>query len=107
MRVNPARFIQTLNCNSFVVFVSMAIACRLLELRVSRLWGPVWPSLVAAGVLALVLWPLDQAIDSSWLTLLAAAVLGVPVYVGALWLVAPDSLRELVDRLRGRAAAAG
>jgi O-antigen/teichoic acid export membrane protein len=75
--------------------IGIGLASRLLAARPSQTLAGAWPSLAAgavlAGVLVLVVWGIDTPV--------LALVVGVPVgglaYLGALWVVASDSLRHL------------
>lgn len=80
--------------------IGIFLASRLLSVELRRLAGAVVAPLVAttglvaatAGVLVLV--------DSPWLTLILASLAGAAAYVALLWVLVPDALRELRDRLR-------
>jgi O-antigen/teichoic acid export membrane protein len=75
--------------------IGIGLASRLLAAEPRQILAGAWPSLAAgavlAGLLGLVVWGID--------TPLFALVVGVPfgalAYLGALWIVASDSLRTL------------
>lgn len=79
--------------------VSMAIAGRLFAVTVRQMWFAVWPGLVSAAAMSAALYPVERAIDSPWPALLAGTAVGAVVYLGALRLLAPESLRELRGRM--------
>jgi O-antigen/teichoic acid export membrane protein len=75
--------------------IGIGLATRLLSANPRHVLGSAWPSLAAgvvmAGMLALPLW----TIDSPWIVLAVGIPLGALAYLGALWLLAADSLRYL------------
>jgi lipopolysaccharide exporter len=75
--------------------IGIALAARLLSASFGRIAAAAWPSLIGGGVTAGVLIVLVWAIESPALTLLVAVPVGTAVYLGTVWVVAADSLREL------------
>lgn len=76
--------------------LAMFIATRMLHVTARELWRAAWAASLAAAAMGAVLWPVPKLIDSPWPSLLAGLVIGVAVYLGALWLVARSALRELI-----------
>jgi hypothetical protein len=75
---------------------------RIIGVGPRAVWENLWPSLVAAGGMAAVLVPIEQAIDPAWPTLIVGALAGGLTYLGLLWLLARDSLRRLFETALGR-----
>lgn len=75
--------------------IGIGLATRLLSADPKHILGSAWPALAAgavmAGMLAIPLW----AIDSPWVVLIVGVPLGAVAYLGALWILAADSLRYL------------
>jgi PST family polysaccharide transporter len=75
--------------------IGIGLASRLLAARPSQILAGAWPSLAAgavlAGVLGLVVWGIDTPV----IALVVGVPLGALAYLGALWVVASDSLRHL------------
>jgi O-antigen/teichoic acid export membrane protein len=90
--------------------VGIALASRLLDVGVRRLWSVAWPSLGGAAAMLAVMLPLESAISSPWLALLLAGASAGATYVGALWLIDRASivrLHELVFAPAPASPAAG
>jgi O-antigen/teichoic acid export membrane protein len=85
------------------------IATRRLEVPLRRLLAQLVRPLLAAGALAAVLFPLERAIDSPWLTLIASGIAGGAVYALMVWLLERDMALRVRDAAFGarRAANAG
>lgn len=79
--------------------VTIAIAQRFLGLRFRAVLGALGPPLAASSVLAIVLLGVHEAIAAPWPAVIAGGAAGLPVYVVALHLFAPD----LFGRLRAMA----
>jgi O-antigen/teichoic acid export membrane protein len=80
--------------------IGLVLASRLLQVGPHRLLGAIWPPLVASAAMAGVLFVLERAITPPWPTLVASGVAGAAVYLGMLWLLARDALRDLWLKLR-------
>ena len=96
-------------CQAVLAFVSaligMVIATRMLDATARSLWGAIWPPAVAAIGLTAVLVPFERAVESPWPAIVGGAAIGALVYPALLWLVARDTLRELIATARlGRTA---
>jgi lipopolysaccharide exporter len=83
--------------------ISIFLATRLLSVEVSGLARAVAAPLVATLGLAAVAGAAALLIDSPWPALLVGSVLGGAVYVGLLWLLMPEALRDVRDKLRSAA----
>jgi O-antigen/teichoic acid export membrane protein len=80
-------------------FVTTAIASRMLEVKPREIGAAVWPSVAASALLALALAAVHAVIEAPWPALIVGAIAGAAVYLGALWLLVPDALRDLGARL--------
>jgi lipopolysaccharide exporter len=80
-------------------FITTGIASRMLDVNVRSILTAVWPPFAASAVLALVLLAVNRLIESPWPTLCTGAIAGGAVYLGLLWLLAPDALNDLRTRL--------
>jgi hypothetical protein len=88
--------------------LAMGVATRMLHVSVRDLLVAVWPATVAAAGLAVVLVLVDRAVSSPWPTLIAGLVAGVAVYGAILWLVARETLVQVIRTARaGRGTLAG
>ncbi len=87
-------------------FVTTSIACRMLEVRVGSLWTALWPPFAAGAGLAGVLLVVHGTVDSSVPALLVGTLVGGLAYLGLLWILVPDALRHLRERLLGSPAPA-
>jgi O-antigen/teichoic acid export membrane protein len=83
-------------------FVTTAIASRILDVAVRQIAAAVWPSVVASALLALALFGVRRLVEGPWPELIAGGIAGGVVYLGVIWLLAPDSLRELWAKLAKR-----
>jgi hypothetical protein len=73
----------------------LALASRFLKISVRSLWRSVWPSIAAAALMALPLIAVERLIHGYWPAIVVGGLLGSAVYLGAIALIAPDSLRYL------------
>jgi PST family polysaccharide transporter len=85
--------------------IGIALASRLLEVGVRRLWWVAWPSLAGAAAMLVVMLPLEAAIGSPLLSLLLAGGPACVAYAGALWLVDRASILRLRELVLARPAA--
>jgi PST family polysaccharide transporter len=79
--------------------IGMAIASRMLHVRPGELASAIGPAAVASGVMGAAAFGIAFAIDSPWPALAVAIPVCAMTYAGTLWLVAPELVRELRDRL--------
>jgi lipopolysaccharide exporter len=77
--------------------LGLALAMRLLTVTAGELWSVSWPAMIGTAVVTAVLVPIEHAISSPWLALLAGGGAGTAVYLSVLWLFARDSLIRLRD----------
>ena len=84
--------------------IGLGLASRMLAVRPREIAGAIWPAIVPTAGAAVVLLLVDRALDTPWLVLVAAAPAGAVAYVGLVALVAPDTMRYIAQRLRGRPA---
>jgi MFS family permease len=75
--------------------VTIAIAQRFLALPARALLAALGPALGAAIVLGAVLLGVHHSISAPWPAVLAGGAIGLPVYLGALHLLAPGLLAQL------------
>jgi lipopolysaccharide exporter len=76
--------------------LAMVIATHMLNVTARELWTASWPALAAAAGLGAALVPVDRAVSSPWPALAAGLAVGTAVYGGLLWLLARDTLRQLI-----------
>ena len=81
--------------------IGIALATRLLEVGVPRVWSAAWPSLASAAAMLVVVLPVVATVGSPWLALVIAGPPAGAAYLAALWLLD----RESVVRLRATALA--
>lgn len=79
--------------------VGMAVASRMLTVPLTALAATILPAATAAAGLAAVALAVSTAIDSSWGALAVGIPAGAAAYVGLLWLLARDVVRDLRERL--------
>jgi zinc transporter ZupT len=80
--------------------IGIFLASRLLSVDLPKLAAAmVAPLLATAGMVAVVA-GVVALLDSPWPTLALAAIAGAGVYLGLLWALVPDALRDLRDKLR-------
>lgn len=79
--------------------IGLALAARLLAVEPLRILGAIWPPLVAAAAMAAIIFAVARPIESPWLSLIAAGIVGAPVYLGALWITAREDLLDLRAKL--------
>ena len=80
------------------------IAVQLLSLGMGSLWREAWPSLAAAAVTTPVVIGVEHLIEDPWLTLVVGGALALVAYLATLAILAPEWLRYVRTRLRGRGA---
>ncbi|HMJ96712.1 MAG TPA: lipopolysaccharide biosynthesis protein [Thermoleophilaceae bacterium] len=87
-------------------FVTTSIATRMLDVGFGPLWTALWPPFAAGAGLAGVLLAVHGTVDSPVPTLLVGTLVGGLAYLGLLWILVPDSLRQLREGLLGSRAPA-
>lgn len=87
--------------------IGLALATRLLAVRVREIARAVWPALVPTAGMGLVLVAVERSLDSPWATLAAGTAAGAAVYLALVAAIAPASLRYIRLRLFGRTAPEG
>jgi PST family polysaccharide transporter len=80
--------------------IGILIASRMIGVPLGRLLRLGVAPTLATAVLAGVVVVLDGLLEPAWASLLVAAPAGGLVYVGALWVLAPDAVRDVRERLR-------
>jgi lipopolysaccharide exporter len=83
---------------TLLALANTVMASRLLGVQMRRMCAAVWPPVAAGAAMAGVLYFLEGAIDSPWPALLAGGAAGVLVYVGTLWLLARETLVDLLTK---------
>jgi lipopolysaccharide exporter len=96
---------QAIVMTAFTV-LAMGVATRMLDVTVRQLAAACRPAVIATAGLTVVLIAAERSIAAPWPALVAAVVVGGVVYVGILWLVARDAMRELLGRAFPRFAGA-
>lgn len=89
---------------SLVAILNTTFAARMLRTGWRRSWAAIRPSIAGGAALAAVLVAISAAIENPQLTLAAAIPAGAASYLGALWLIAPDTLRRLWSMALNRPA---
>lgn len=77
-------------------FVAMIVARRMLGLELKLIGRAIAPPVLAAAVLGAGLLGVDRLGAAPVPTILIGVAVGLPLYFGALWVVARDSLRYLL-----------
>jgi hypothetical protein len=80
--------------------IGLVLATRLLGVSPRRILGAMWPPLAATAAMSAVVLAVDQAIEPAWPSLIAGGLAGAATYLGVLWLVAREALRDLRAKLR-------
>jgi len=78
--------------------VAMFVAMRILSVSARGILMSLWPAVVASAGMGAVMLPVTRALSSPWLTLLAGGAVGLLVYGSLLWLVARETLRDLLAK---------
>jgi O-antigen/teichoic acid export membrane protein len=79
--------------------VGIALASRLLEVRLSGIFTAVWPAVCGAVLMAVPMVLVDRLVEGAWPALIAGGAVGLLTYVGFLLLAAPDTVRFLRDKM--------
>jgi PST family polysaccharide transporter len=86
--------------------IAMLVATRMLHVTLREIAVASRPAVIAVAGMTAVLVAVEVSIGEPWLALVAGTVLGGAAYVGLLWLVARDAMRELLARAFPRGARA-
>jgi O-antigen/teichoic acid export membrane protein len=78
---------------------SLVLASRLLKVSAGSLWRSMWPSLAAAALMVAPLFAVERFIASYWPAMIVGGAVGAAIYLGALALIAPESLRYLRTKM--------
>lgn len=73
----------------------LALASRFLGVSAISIWRSVWPSLAAGALMVPPLVAVERLIDPYWPAMIVGGLTGATVYLGAMLLISPDSLRYL------------
>lgn len=84
------------------LLLNWGAATRRLGVTPWRAFRAMWVPAVAAVGMGAVLYPIEQAISSPWLALLAGGSAGAIVYGGLVWLLARDVVEQLREMAGGR-----
>ncbi len=82
------------------LLLTWGAATRRLGVGPWRAIAALWVPTVAAAGMGAALYPIEQAISSPWLALVAGTVVGAGVYGGLVWLLARDVVLGLRDTAR-------
>lgn len=82
--------------------VGLIMASRMLRVRLSLLWAEMWPAIAAGFVMTVPLVVIERSITDPWLTLICGGLVGVAAYVGAVFILAPNAISYLRQRVRRR-----
>jgi O-antigen/teichoic acid export membrane protein len=85
--------------------IGLAIASRMLAVRPRELASALLPPTAAAAAMGLVTFAVSGAVEAPWVALVAGIAAAIPTYAGALWVLAPDAIRDLRWRVAHAAAA--
>jgi lipopolysaccharide exporter len=75
--------------------IEIALATRLLEVGVRRLWGAMWPVLTATSAMLGAMLAVEAAVASPWPALAAGAAAGAVTYLATLWLLDRESILRI------------
>lgn len=83
--------------------VNTVVACRLLNIRLREMGAALWPSLMAAAAMVVLVWPALHFTQplSPWIQLISSVGLGVIGYGGALFLWQRPVIWDGLERIRG------
>jgi O-antigen/teichoic acid export membrane protein len=73
----------------------LALASYFLKISVVSIWRSIWPSIASAALMALPLVAVERLIHANWPAIIVGSVAGAAIYLGAIALISPDSLRYL------------
>lgn len=86
--------------------LAMGVATRMLNVTVRQLAVACRPAVIAVAGLTVALVAVERSIVEPWPALAVGVATGGGVYVGLLWLVARDAMRELVRKALPRSVRA-
>ncbi len=73
----------------------LALASRFLGVPAIGIWRSTWPSIAAGALMIPPLVAVERLIDPYWPAMIVGGLVGAAVYLGAMLLISPDSLRYL------------
>lgn len=84
--------------------IGIALAGRLLEVGVKRVWEAAWPALASVGAMLVAMVSVEAAIAAPWPALLVGAATGVITYLAVLWSLDRESILRIRDMALARGA---
>jgi O-antigen/teichoic acid export membrane protein len=75
--------------------IGIALAARLLSVGLRQIVRTAWPPVAATLGMAIGLLAVERTVTSPWPALLVGGAVGATLYLGLLWLLAPDAIRHL------------
>jgi lipopolysaccharide exporter len=87
--------------------IALALAARRFEVSLRGMLEAAWPAIAGTAVMSVVVGAIALTVHSSWLALIASAVLGGVGYLASVALLAPESLRSLREIAFPRSAGPG
>lgn len=78
---------------------SLVLASKVLKVPARDLWSSMWPSFVAAALMAAPLLLIQSSIHANWPAMIVGGLTGAAVYLGAVALISPESLRYLRTKM--------
>jgi lipopolysaccharide exporter len=84
---------------SLAEIASLVLASRLLKISAASFWDSMWPSLVAAALMAGPLFAIERLIEAYWPAMIVGSLTGAAIYIGTMALLSPDSLRYLRTKM--------
>jgi O-antigen/teichoic acid export membrane protein len=81
--------------------VALYFTCRWLNVDLREFVGQIAPAVGATAIMAIPIGAIGLFVTGPWAATLLGATVGPAVFAGALLLLWPDSIRFVVDRLRG------
>lgn len=88
--------------SGFMAILSLTIQGRRLHVTRRQVFDVVWPPVLAAAVLAFVLWCVSRAVSSGGAQIVCGAAVGAVVYTGLLWLWSRPTLTRIAGAIRPR-----
>jgi O-antigen/teichoic acid export membrane protein len=78
--------------------IALGLASRIIGTPLREMASIAWAPVLAAGVTGILLRGVVEMVAGAWPTIIVGTVAGALVYIGALWLVARDSLTYLLEK---------
>jgi O-antigen/teichoic acid export membrane protein len=79
--------------------VGLALASHFLKVSARSLWRSAWPSLAAASLMAPPMIAAERFIQPNWPAMIVGGLAGAVVYLGAMALISPESIRYLRQKM--------